>query len=175
MGIMRIIQQIFKIISNILYFIIMAYAVIAFPILVGKKPLVVLSGSMEPTFKTGSVIYYEKVNPDTIKERDIITYKLDSGTLVTHRVIQITSEGFITKGDANNTADLKPIPKNKVLGKTMNYYVPYAGYIVRYISEHLVIVVIVIAILIVDFLLSNFEFTIKEEIKNKNKKKGVDN
>ncbi|HBH46575.1 MAG TPA: signal peptidase I [Candidatus Jacksonbacteria bacterium] len=93
------------------------------------KVLVVLSGSMEPTIKTGSIIII-KAAPD-YKIDDIITFsqnptdKRDIST--THRIVGIENNGFQTKGDANNAPDGSIITKNQVQGKVI-IKIPYLGY-----------------------------------------------
>jgi signal peptidase len=96
----------------------------------GIVPYVVLSGSMEPTIKTGSLCFVNKnISIDKIKEKDIIAFKLDDGTLVTHRVKSITEEGIITKGDSNKKADNNVVTKINYVGKDM-LWIPKLGYIV---------------------------------------------
>ena len=69
---MIIIKKIFNILSNVCYIGISIYLLVSFPILLGYKPLVVLSGSMEPTYKVGSIIYYEE--PGEINKGDVIVF-----------------------------------------------------------------------------------------------------
>lgn len=68
----------FKIISKILSFLAVFTVVILAVLLVGTKligltPYTVLSGSMEPEYHVGSVIYVTKVEPEELKERDCIS------------------------------------------------------------------------------------------------------
>jgi signal peptidase I len=45
------------------------------------------------------------VYPESLKIGDIICFKLSQSTFITLRIINITDEGFITKGDANEDPD----------------------------------------------------------------------
>ena len=45
--------------------------------LVGLNPYVVLSGSMEPAYQTGSLIYVKKVDPFTLQAGDVITFMMN--------------------------------------------------------------------------------------------------
>jgi signal peptidase len=67
----------------------------------------VYTGSMEPAIPVGSVVVIKPANPETLKVGDIICFKTEaeSPKTVTHRIIGITSQGFITKGDANEDPD----------------------------------------------------------------------
>lgn len=82
---------------------------------------IVASGSMEPKLRVGSLCVIEKKYPmEEIEVGDIIAFSLDENTWVTHRVVQISSDGkFLTKGDANETADLGWVSKNQYEGKTI--------------------------------------------------------
>ncbi len=78
----------------------------------------VISDSMAPTIKKEDIIIV-KINSD-IKENDIITYKL-KGAFITHRVVEIRKDLYITKGDSNNIGD-SPIPKKDVVGKVIKTF-----------------------------------------------------
>lgn len=167
---MAILKKIVHYFSYICYFLIILYVAVCIPNIFGYKPLVVLTGSMEPSFKPGSVIFYEKVEEKDIKEGDIITFKIDNDTLVSHRVNKITEDGlYETKGDCNNAPDSKLISYSNVVGKNTKVSIPYIGYYIRFVNDNLYLVMIVILILVSEFLLSNFgTFDID---KNKEKEK----
>lgn len=56
--------------------------------LLGFSPYAVLSGSMEPAYHVGDLIYVEKVAPEEIKVGDPITFVLnDDLVAATHRVV----------------------------------------------------------------------------------------
>ena len=90
-------------------------------------PLVVVSGSMEPEIMTGSLCFinYDDRNVDI---GDVVAY--ESGDItVMHRVIDKTVDGYITKGDNNDTEDLAPVPQKHILG-TEILNIPRLGYII---------------------------------------------
>lgn len=126
----------------------------AFPITGNFKVLTVLSGSMEPSIKTGSVV---AVKPSSdYKIGDIITFGPYSKTQVptTHRIYDIKVVGgepvYITKGDANNAPDTREVQKKDVLGKVL-FDVPYAGYAVATAKKPLgfALIIIVPALIII--------------------------
>lgn len=104
--------------------------------LVGITPYAVLSGSMEPAFPVGSMIYVKAVDPESIEVGDPITFYLDkeSGVIATHRVIEIDGEGFHTKGDANDVADGAPVAPENVIGKAL-FCAPQFGNLSNWISQ----------------------------------------
>lgn len=104
--------------------------------LVGLTPYAVLSGSMEPVYPVGSLIYVQDVEPESVAVGDAITFSLDSGTLVTHEVWDIDESGkqFFTQGIANHDAngdilhDAAPVPFARLVGKPM-LCIPFLGYL----------------------------------------------
>lgn len=89
-------------------------------LLPGLKGFVVLSGSMSPTFGAGSYILVKETKPEDIQVGDILTYTVDTGNVLTHRVIERRADDgvyfFRTQGDANNTPDQKPVTQDSIIG-----------------------------------------------------------
>ena len=76
----------------------------------GIRPYVILSGSMEPGIPTGSVAYIDVKDRTDLEVGDVIMYRASEEINVTHRIVDFDSAGnLITKGDANDTADLRPV------------------------------------------------------------------
>lgn len=97
------------------------------PSVLGVTPMVVLSGSMsgdaEDHIEIGDLIFVGKADADELETGDVISF-MDGDVFVTHRIIEIRTgeEGgleFITKGDANNSPDIRPVPEDKLVGKYM--------------------------------------------------------
>lgn len=58
--------------------------------LIGLEPYVVLSGSMEPAYRVGSLLYVKATPPSEIQIGDPITYSVSTfEPVVTHRVVAI--------------------------------------------------------------------------------------
>lgn len=150
---MKVLRRIFNYLSWCVIAIIFVYIAIAFPMLLGNHPVVVLSGSMEPSYPVGSLTYYHSATFDEIQVGDVITFKaVDS--LVTHRVKEINdlSRTFITKGDNNETQDIKPVEESDFVGKTSTFAIPYLGYAVSY-GRNIVTIIGMGAILVISYLL----------------------
>lgn len=169
---MVIFKKIIHLLADFCYLFIIVYAILCAPMVFRYKPLVVLSGSMEPTFPVGSIIYSMPVTEDKLEKGDIITFKLSDGTYVSHRINNIENGLYETKGDANDSADPNKIKYSDIVGKDMNICIPYMGYYVQFINTHMFIVVIVVIILVLEFLFSNIDaFNIKgKKGVNKNEK-----
>lgn len=140
-----------NIIFRILYVLIIIYLLVFVPCLWGHKPLVVISGSMEPTLKVGGILYYEKIDLKDFKIDDILVYKTKDH-IISHRIVDIVDDGFITKGDANNSIDNNLINKNQVLGKGTDWSIPYIGYYADFIYTHKYLLYISLSIIVVDLL-----------------------
>ena len=109
--------------------------------LAGIQVYTVLSGSMEPTYHTGSVIYVKKVDYTALRPGDVITFMVDEHTVATHRIVDIIPDEedptvlrFVTKGDANAAADAGAVHYKNIIG-TPVFTVPYLGYVVNYIQN----------------------------------------
>ena len=70
----RSLKKIRNAISSILVAPVVILALLVGARIVGLQVFTVLSGSMEPTYHTGSLIYVKKVDPYTIKEGQPITF-----------------------------------------------------------------------------------------------------
>ena len=109
--------------------------------LVGLQVFTVLSGSMEPTYHVGSLIYVKKVDPFQLKSGDVITFMLDEDTVATHRVVEVVADEedasvirFRTKGDANEAEDGSLVHYRNVIG-TPVFTIPKLGYLANYIQH----------------------------------------
>ena len=91
------------------------------PKLFGAQIFSVLTGSMEPVYPVGSVIYVQEVLPEEVVVGDAITYSLGEGAeyVMTHRVIEVldAEQAFVTQGDANDVADDAPVSFSGLIGK----------------------------------------------------------
>ena len=99
--------------------------------LLGWIPLAVLSGSMEPQYPVGSLIFVRPIAAEDVKLGDPITfYMADGRTLATHRVTQVdeASQSFKTKGDANAVEDQGTVSFDRLVGSPQ-FCVPLAGYV----------------------------------------------
>lgn len=79
----------------------------------GITPLIVRSGSMEPTIPTGALAIAKDVAATDIKPGDVISVDDPQGSRITHRVVSIDSTAgeavaLTLQGDANNVPDALP-------------------------------------------------------------------
>lgn len=105
--------------------------------LLGFQPTTMISGSMSPSMDVGDVAIVQNVSPNSIESGDIIQYWLGE-EMVIHRVIEVQQTGnekvFVTKGDANQKSDPKPVLPAQVRGKVI-LTIPKVGWAVIYIKS----------------------------------------
>lgn len=80
------------------------------------------SGSMEPTLTVGSVIVCKKTqHPESLKANQIVTFHTVSGSVVTHRIIEVITDqtgdvSYRTKGDNPiNSPDADVLTPDRVI------------------------------------------------------------
>ena len=150
-------KKVYQAVTTLLLIILIAMAAILFlPKLLGMTPLAVLSGSMEPTYHVGSLVYVKDADPAEVQVGDPITFKISDDTMVTHRVVAIDTEAqtFQTKGDANDNVDGGAVAYQNLVGKPV-FTIPYMGYLAVYAnttSGMIVMVTVILVILILTFL-----------------------
>ena len=101
------------------------------PRIFGYTMFAVLSGSMEPHYQVGSIVYIDKnITPQEISVGDPIAFYRGEKTVATHRVTSIDKENetFATKGDANDVVDGNPVEYKNFIGKA-TVSIPYIGYL----------------------------------------------
>lgn len=135
-------KKTFSVVSTILVVVAVLLAVALVGVrVVGYTPYTILSGSMEPTYHVGSLIYVKKIDPASLEVGDPITFALDENAIATHRIVEIVPDEedasvlrFRTKGDANETVDGSLVHYKNVIGKPV-FTVPYLGYVADYIQH----------------------------------------
>ena len=107
----------------------------------GMQVFTVLSGSLEPVYHVGSLIYVNETDPMTLQPGDGITFMLDENTMATHRIVDVIPDEedpsvirFQTKGDANDAVDGSLVHYKNVLG-TPVFTIPKLGYLASYIQN----------------------------------------
>ncbi|KKS97517.1 MAG: type I signal peptidase, signal peptidase, endoplasmic reticulum-type [Candidatus Gottesmanbacteria bacterium GW2011_GWA2_43_14] len=113
-----------------------ALVLIASPYLPTKKffsSFIVSSGSMEPTIRAGSVAIVMPIDPELIREKDVIAFESPENSRLTilHRVQKITvsrnSRLFMTGGDNNREADRWQVKPAEIKG-LMFFAIPFLGH-----------------------------------------------
>ena len=101
----------------------------------GMHLFTVLTGSMEPTYRTGSLILVQPTAASELQRDDVITYMASETKVLTHRIVEIVPDQndpnilrFCTKGDANNAVDPVLVHQKNIIGKPV-LCIPLLGYV----------------------------------------------
>ena len=150
-------MKLMKTLLNIGYWIVFGFLILVglfviatrFETPLNARLFTVMSGSMEPAIKTGSIVVVQ--SEETYAVGDVITYK--NGTsiknTVTHRITEITGDpdigsiNYVTKGDANEGADPLEVSSANVIGK-VKASVPLLGYIIGFAQTQTGFIVLII-------------------------------
>lgn len=134
--------------AGALFGLVIAILVIA-PSVAPIQPTYATSGSMEPTIMEGDL--YFVLTFATAEEGDVATfYSPRDGEYVTHRIVDRTDEGFVTRGDANPSTDQAsgrpPVDRSQVLGIVLTVggspvAIHNAGVAVRFLRSHRLLLV----------------------------------
>lgn len=107
----------------------------------GIQVFTVLSGSMEPTYHVGSIIYVKDVDYRELKSGDVITFLLNEEMIATHRIVEVVPDEkdpetirYRTKGDANNAVDGGLVHYKNVIGSPV-FTIPKLGYFAAFIQK----------------------------------------
>lgn len=171
--------KIIKIFEYFAYLIILLFALLAISSKLsigGFKLLVVRSGSMEPSIKTGSMVVGKSSNDYNIG--DVVTFKNADKPkeTTTHRITNIEYRGsnkiFTTKGDANNGADPEKITQDRIVGKVI-VKILYFGYVASFARSlpGLIIIIIIPATIIIYEETKKIHHEAKEIIKKRKEKR----
>ena len=155
--------------------------------LVGLQVYTVLSGSMEPNYHVGSVIYVKEVDPSTLKVGDAISFLISEKTVATHRIIEVLPDEsdpnvirFRTKGDNNDIEDTNPVHCNNVLGKVVGT-IPLLGYVSNFVQNPpgtyiaiAAMAILILAVFVPDIIGNAKKLQAEEEEKQKQEESSVD-
>ena len=111
----------------------------------GYAAAVIVSGSMKPAVSVDDLLIIKGEKSYNIG--DIVTYLSENGSLITHRIKEVTKDGYIMQGDANNTPD-DEVSQKRLIGKAV-VILPLAGIIVRRFFSPLSVILISCIVLLV--------------------------
>ena len=180
---MKTVKKIWEGVTTILVALVVILAVLLVGVrLFGLQVFTVLSGSMEPTYHTGALIYVKEVDYKEIEPGQVITFMLDEDTIATHRVVEVVPDNedptvlrYRTKGDANDAEDGSLVHYKNVLGSPV-FTIPYLGYLANFIQHPpgMYIAISVGAILLILVFLPDILFDDEEEKEKGEKEKKKD-
>lgn len=100
--------------------------------IIGYEPAIVMSGSMEPTYHTGSVMLIDTNQKKDVRIGDTIAF-ITGGEYIAHRIVDTCDKGYITRGDANKSRDPWVVAYTDIKGKVV-MSIPWLGYVFKTLS-----------------------------------------
>jgi signal peptidase len=164
-------QKTVELISDILFYLLLV-AILAGAVmfasskapgksLFGYRYYDVLTGSMEPTYHVGDLIFVRVTDASGINVGDPVTFNpgATDDSYLTHRVVEKIEDYqgtgvtcFRTRGDANETDDPFVIDESRMIG-VVKLRIPVVGYVVKFVQVHYIMVIIFIVLFSVFFTL----------------------
>lgn len=154
---------------------VLTVAVAALLLTPGLSPIrlsYVTSDSMEPAIMEGDG-YVIRHTPD-VDVGDVITFRSpERGGFVTHRVVDESPEGLITKGDNNPSRDqaagMPPVPRDAVVGEVVALgddplTIPAIGTATRWLDEHRLGALLVLGLLALAALLGSGDGAVARDV-----------
>lgn len=162
--VLNMLSSLFFIIFMIVFIALMYFSIRG--IITGTEPEIfnykmyyVESGSMSPTIEVGSLIVVAEKEAENINISDIVTFKTENGTVVTHRLVDIINDGtdYVMRGDANSTNDPVTLKKENIIG-SVALAIPYLGFFLSVLrtKQGIVGLVIVTSIIILSINLISY-------------------
>ena len=105
---------------------------------------------MKPALQPGDLIISSVVKTDNIQLDDIVVFKTEDDTILTHRIISKKGNEFITKGDANNINDRGILTEDRIIGKQM-VRIPFIGKLIVFTQSIAGVVFLIIGWLFIFF------------------------
>lgn len=131
--------------------------------ILGYKPFIISTESMEPNYKVNSIVIVKKSNFNDVKEGDIIAFssKMLSGKNVFHRATEITEQGIITKGDNNDSIDQEFVTEETFIGTETFHTNALVGITTELLKPYGFVKIIILPIAIIILLVLGIKFIAK--------------
>ena len=129
---------------------------------------------MSGEFETGDTILIKKIkNESDLKIGDVITYRIEKNTMVTHRIVNITKIGeklnYTLKGDANNIEDSEKVTFSNIEGIYIRKLI-LIGKLINFMQKpYGMVIIFTTPILLILYIIKNEKA--KEEKRNKRREK----
>ena len=130
------------------------------PTVLGHSAVVILSGSMTPTFSAGDLVIDSTPGPGQashLHQGEIITFAAGppgapASVLITHRIYKVSyvavppsgrrEPRYETKGDANPVPDGNAVQPGQVVG-VYDFRVPFGGYVLNFLHHPIVFIFLI--------------------------------
>lgn len=123
-------KKLFSLLSTLALLVVLALTVLLVGVrIIGLTPYSVLSGSMEPAYSVGDLLYVKEIEPEDIEIGMPITFVANENlVIVTHRVVDVTKRTtksepvMLENGKAAMGKDGKPLMQEVELDEPVYYF-----------------------------------------------------
>lgn len=142
------------------------------PNIMGYSPFSIQTNSMYPELKKGQLIIVKKVDIDTLKVNDIISFydTIDGeNVIITHRIVNISDNGvklFTTRGDNNLVDDDLILTDVDIIGKYTGIKIPVIGAVIDFFKSKwgfLLFIIIPLTIIFIYHLVGFIKLVVEEK------------
>lgn len=171
----RTIKRIWNVFTSIIVVLAVLIAVflVGVRLIAGLTPFSVQTGSMEPEYPVGSLVYVKECTLRDIKPGDTVSFVINADLdVATHKVESVDLEKgtFVTYGIANKDDNGNYIMDGERDGRNLigkvAFSIPYLGYVSDYVMNppgSYIAVIILLTLLILAFIPDIVEKTTKKE------------
>ena len=138
-----------KVMRAICFVLLILVCALGAPRLFGVNEFNIITGSMNPTYPVGTLVFVQPKAADTIRPGEVVSYVANEDLdIITHRCVgnDYDNKTLTTRGDANNSEDA-PVLYENVVG-VVAYSLPYVGGVVDYLSNDQIGRVVLVGILV---------------------------
>ena len=176
-------QRVIEVVGDILFYALMLAVIVAAIMfassrtpdksIFGYRYYDVLTGSMEPAYSVGDLIFVKITDAKDINPGDAITFYPggDESSYLTHRCIEKLEDYqgsgvtcFRTKGDSNDAEDPFVIDQSRVIG-VVKAKIPVLGFVILFVQSYYVEVIIFIVLFAIFFNLIKKYAAVSAELK----------
>ena len=134
----------------------------------GFRAYVITTDSMKPNLRVGDIVIIQKTENDDLSVNDVITYRLSNDLeRITHRVVDKSTDIYVTKGDNNKLEDKNIVRYENIEGKVI-FKIPFIGKV--FLKVENVLYVIFLSIIILTIYLYQRRLMNKSEIRRAKKR-----
>jgi signal peptidase len=158
---MRLIARLINLLLGAFIALIAVTAVVDTVLPRAGHPVIIISGaSMAPVIPLGALAIEDAATGAALAPGDVGTFRVATGSLVTHRVVRTVEREdgtwYEVKGDANASPDPTLLPAGSVAGRVL-FSIPLLGYLVWFLhlpSGVIAVLTATLALYIAGFLLN---------------------
>ena len=126
------------------------------PDVFGFKMFVVLDDKMDENIKYGDLVFTKNINPNSLKNGDLVAFRENSNNVVIHRIIDISEDNnfktFTMQTQINEVGNTKHVIEDHIEGIVINK-ISKIGLVIKYMQNTYVLIILICIVLIVGLII----------------------